>query len=185
MRACWSSVLEFSENTVTVVLVGVAVVVAIVSLLVEGVEVEQIVFEIDPGESLNMSVFDAFEWTQANPQSCWLKDVAPPNIQVKSVTFDTFHLDKSSLKDIARQNILCMLVTWDTSHLEMSESKFRFFPWELMQFTAARCAQKWPQACCCLPNFTTVLFCFSFCFCFFLEFSIICCELSIGVILLV
>ena len=115
-----SSVLEFIENAVTVLLVGVMAVVVIVPVVVGAVEVEHTVFEIDPSESLNVSCFDAFEWTQANPQSCWLKDVAPPNIQVKSVTFDTFHLDKSSLKDVARQNILYMLVTCDTSHLEMS-----------------------------------------------------------------
>ena len=32
---------------------------------------------IDPDESLNMSSWSAFEWTQATPQRAWLKDVAP------------------------------------------------------------------------------------------------------------
>ena len=97
-----SSVLEFIENAVTVLLVGVMAVVVIVPVVVGVVEVEQIVFEIDPGEPpSNMYTFLAFEWTQATPQRVWAKDVAAVNIKVISVTLDTSHLDRSWLKDCA------------------------------------------------------------------------------------
>ena len=66
MTTCLSSILLL--NTAIVVPAGEAGAL---------VEVEHTVFEIDPGESVNISCFDAFEWTQANPQSCWLNDFTP------------------------------------------------------------------------------------------------------------
>jgi len=75
---------------------------------------------IDPDESLNMSRFNAFEWTQVTPQSCWVNDVAPENIPGMLVTCNTFHLDKSWLKAVARRNIADISVTCDTFQLDKS-----------------------------------------------------------------
>ena len=59
------------------------------------------VFDIEPGDSANMSTFDAFELTQAAPHSvCW-KEIASENMQSISVTRDTSHWDRSWLKDSA------------------------------------------------------------------------------------
>ena len=78
------------------------------------------VFDIDPGESLKLSSFDAFELTHAAPHSvCW-KELAPLNIDCMLMTWDTSHLDRSWLKASAKLNIECMLMTWDTSHLDRS-----------------------------------------------------------------
>ena len=78
------------------------------------------VFDIDPGESSNMSSFIAFELTHAAPHSvCW-KERAPLNIDCMLVTWDTAQLDRSWLKDSAKSNIDCMFVTRDTSHLDKS-----------------------------------------------------------------
>ena len=53
------------------------------------------VFDMEPGDPVNMSIFDAFELTHAAPHSvCW-KDFAKANIHRMSVTRDTSHLDKS------------------------------------------------------------------------------------------
>ena len=76
--------------------------------------------EMDPGEPSNMRFFVAFELTQAAPQSFRLKDFAPINIPVMSVTLDTSHFEISLLNDFAQRNIRAMSVTLDTSHFEMS-----------------------------------------------------------------
>ena len=61
----------------------------------------QIVFEIDPEEPSNMNFFSALECTQATPQRVRLKDVAPSNMPVISITCETFHVERSWLKDVA------------------------------------------------------------------------------------
>ena len=80
-------------------------------------------FEMYPSELPNMFVLCAFEWTHAAPHSACLKDVAPLNIVDMSVTWSTFHSDKSWLKDLAPPNILRMLVTLPTFHLDTSPLK--------------------------------------------------------------
>ena len=59
------------------------------------------VFEIEPGESLNMPILDAFELTHAAPHSVCRKAFATVNINSISVTRDTSQLDTSWLKDLA------------------------------------------------------------------------------------
>ena len=86
------------------------------------VDVKHIVLEIDPDDSLNISVFKALECTQVTPHSVWLKDVALWNMQLMSPTHDTSHLDKSNswLKDFASENIHPICFTLDMSHLDKS-----------------------------------------------------------------
>ena len=76
--------------------------------------------DIEPGESKNMSVCFAFEFTQASPHSACLKDEARWNMYSMSVTADTSHFDRSWLNLDAPVNINAMLVTADTSHLDRS-----------------------------------------------------------------
>merc|ERR1719201_599634 len=81
---------------------------------------KHIPFAMDPGELLNMFAFCAFESIHASPHSTCLKDVAPLNIDLMSMTWSTFHLDKSWLQDSAPLNICRMLVTCPTFHLDKS-----------------------------------------------------------------
>ena len=76
--------------------------------------------EIDPDVSANIPLSLAFEWTQADPQSVCLKDVAPANIKSMLVTLDTSQLEMSSLNSVALRNIEDMSCTFDTSHFDRS-----------------------------------------------------------------
>ena len=76
--------------------------------------------DIDPDESVNMSILLAFERTQAAPQSLCLNDAASNNMRLISVTLDTSHFERSTLNDFALTNMEDMVVTRDTSHLERS-----------------------------------------------------------------
>ena len=78
---------------------------------------------MDPSESRNMFPLRDFELIHAALQSTCLKDVAPLNMVDMSMTWPTFHLDKSWLKDSAPVNILHMLVTLPTFHLDRSPLK--------------------------------------------------------------
>ena len=53
------------------------------------------VFDIEPGESVNMPTFNAFELTHAAPHSVCMKEGASANIPLMSVTRDTSQLDRS------------------------------------------------------------------------------------------
>ena len=77
-------------------------------------------FDIEPGEFVNISVWSAFELTQATPDSLRLKAEAPKNMFLMTVTEDTSHFDRSRLNDKASENIYPMLVTDDTSHFDRS-----------------------------------------------------------------
>ena len=79
--------------------------------------------DIDPEDPLNMTFLCACEWTQANPHSFRLNDVACQNMSFMSVTLDTSHVEMSPLKDFALENMLAILVALDTSHFEMSPLK--------------------------------------------------------------
>ena len=102
---------------VDVMVLAVLVVAAVVAI---AAVVVHTVFDIDPGERVNMSRFFAFECTQETPQSICSKDVAPSNIPCISVTADTSQADKSWLKDCAWWNIPYMRMTADTSHADKS-----------------------------------------------------------------
>ena len=76
--------------------------------------------DIDPNDPANMALLLAFEWTQAEPQSFRVNNVAPKNMLSMLLTLDTSHFEMSVLNDLESWNILGMLVTFDTSHFEMS-----------------------------------------------------------------
>ena len=76
--------------------------------------------DIDPGESINMSVLTAYEFAQATPHSVRLNEEAPENMYLMSVTADTSHFDRSWLKVEALKNMFAILVTADTSHFDRS-----------------------------------------------------------------
>ena len=84
------------------------------------VEYVHSVRDIDPDESVNMSILLAFERTQPAPQSLCLNDAASKNMRLISVTLDTSHIEMSPLNDDAEVNMPSMLATLDTSHLERS-----------------------------------------------------------------
>ena len=65
----------------------------IATTVVVVVVVDVLVAHRDPGDPKNISDLSAVEWFQKAPQSVCLKDAAPLNIEVMSVTRDTFHLD--------------------------------------------------------------------------------------------
>ena len=81
------------------------------------------VFDMEPGESRNISVLVAFELTHASPQSFCSNEFAPENIRPMLVTSDTSHFDKSTLKELAPQNTPSILATFDTSHVDRSALK--------------------------------------------------------------
>ena len=85
------------DTIVAVVMVFLAVVSAVVTM--------HAVDDIDPEEPVNMSSFVAFDSIQETPQSIWVKDMAPLNIPLISVTADTSHADRSWLKSEAPLNI--------------------------------------------------------------------------------
>ena len=76
--------------------------------------------DIDPGDSINISILSAFDFTQVTPHSLRLKVDAPANINPMSVTADTSHVDRSWLKLDAPENMYRMSVTADTSHFDRS-----------------------------------------------------------------
>ena len=85
-----------------VVVVAVFIVVAVVSVVVVVAAVAiHTVDDIDPEEDRNIWYFVAFEFTQETPHNIWLKDFAPLNISLMSVTADTSHADRSWLKECA------------------------------------------------------------------------------------
>ena len=98
--APWSSPLDFGEN--------------------EGWVPVQIVLDIDPGESENISVLLAFECTQADPHRFRVNELAPRNMRYMLFTLDTSHFEMSPLNKLAPWNIPDMSCTLDTSHFEMS-----------------------------------------------------------------
>ena len=53
---------------------------------------------IKPGESLNMFVFSAFEFTQSKPNKLHSKVEAPELMYLMSVTAGPSHFDNSSVK---------------------------------------------------------------------------------------
>ena len=81
------------DTIVAVVMVFLAVVSAVVTM--------HAVDDIDPEEPVNMPSFVAFDSIQETPQSIWVKDMAPLNIPLISVTADTSHADRLWLKDRA------------------------------------------------------------------------------------
>ena len=81
-----------------VVVVGAVLVFATTMVVVVGLAI----VHIQAGESLNISDWSAFEFTQATPHSPRLKAEAPWNMDSISVTADTPHLDRSWLNDDAR-----------------------------------------------------------------------------------
>ena len=86
----------------------------------QNIHAPHIVFDMMPGELVNMPIFIAFEWTHAAPHSvCW-KEYASANIHCISVTRETSQLDSSWLKDFVKQNIERIILTRDTSHLDRS-----------------------------------------------------------------
>ena len=76
--------------------------------------------DIEPDDSVNMSVWIALDRRQASPQSFCLNDIAAKNISDMLVTLDTSHPERSPLNDVADANISDMLVTLDTSHFKRS-----------------------------------------------------------------
>ena len=76
--------------------------------------------DIEPGQSVNISVLSAFDCTQASPHNLRLKAEARMNMFAMWVTADTSHFDKSWLKVDAPENMDRMLVTPDTSHFDRS-----------------------------------------------------------------
>ena len=101
-----------------------------------GVLLVHVVGDIEPDVPANMIVFFACEWTQAVPQSCRLKNVAPQNMPYMSFTLDTSQPDKSPLNDVAPRNMPLMSFAPDTSHLDRSPSKnFAWANMRLMSLT--------------------------------------------------
>ena len=90
-------VVTFGDLVVDTVVVVVMVFLAVVSAVVTVHAVD----DIDPEEPVNMSSFVAFDSIQETPQSIWVKDMAPLNIPLISVTAETSHADRSWLKDRA------------------------------------------------------------------------------------
>ena len=52
-------------------------------------------------KQVNMTSFLVFEWTQANPQSFRVNDIAPRNMESMFLTLDTSHFEMSTLNDLA------------------------------------------------------------------------------------
>ena len=65
---------------------------------------------IDPDDPVNIWLLSAFEWTQTDLQSVWLKDVAHKNNEFMLVTRDTFHFERSPLKLVLPKNSELMSV---------------------------------------------------------------------------
>ena len=87
-------VITFGDVVVATVVAVVMVFLVVVSAAV----VVHTVDDIDPGEPVNMPSFVAFDSVHETPQSVWVKDSAPLNILLISVTDETSHADRSWLK---------------------------------------------------------------------------------------